>query len=293
MNSRDRTPEFFAVVSSLQARQSSTKPVLSRKQRHSEFSHIAKQIARDIGNTFAKLEKLTILAKRRSLFDDRPIEIQELTVIIKEDIATLNKQIAQLQQFVKNKHGHNGVQLQAHSSSVVVSLQTKLANMSKDFKSVLETRTESLKQQKQRRDEFAQSPISSSMPSSASALLRDDPAYHRGDVSIDMGMSGPTQAQMLEQQEKFIQERADAMQNIESTIVELGSIFQQLATMVKEQEEQVMRVDANVEDADMNVQAAQTEILKYFQSISSNRWLIVKIFIVLIIFFVIFVVFMT
>ena len=74
-----------------------------------------------------------------------------------------------------------------------------------------------------------------------SALLRDDPAYHRGDVSIDMGMSGPTQAQMLEQQEKFIQERADAMQNIESTIVELGSIFQQLATMVKEQEEQVMR----------------------------------------------------
>ena len=146
--------------------------------------------------------------------------------------------------------------------------------MSKDFKSVLETRTEvvqtdcffnervrtffqSLKQQKQRRDEFAQSPISSSMPSSASgrnpifslkccthvfsALLRDDPAYHRGDVSIDMGMSGPTQAQMLEQQEKFIQERADAMQNIESTIVELGSIFQQLATMVKEQEEQVMR----------------------------------------------------
>ena len=31
------------------------------------------------------------------------------------------------------------------------------------------------------------------------------------------------------------------MQNIETTIVELGSIFQQLATMVKEQEEMVQR----------------------------------------------------
>ena len=31
------------------------------------------------------------------------------------------------------------------------------------------------------------------------------------------------------------------MQNIEETIVELGGIFKQLAVMVKEQEEQVMR----------------------------------------------------
>lgn len=33
------------------------------------------------------------------------------------------------------------------------------------------------------------------------------------------------------------------MQNIESTIVELGSIFQQLAHMVKEQEETIQRCD--------------------------------------------------
>ena len=32
------------------------------------------------------------------------------------------------------------------------------------------------------------------------------------------------------------------MQNIEQTIVELGGIFQQLATMVKEQEEMVQRL---------------------------------------------------
>lgn len=34
------------------------------------------------------------------------------------------------------------------------------------------------------------------------------------------------------------------MQNIESTIVELGSIFQQLAHMVKEQEETIQRYPA-------------------------------------------------
>lgn len=54
-----------------------------------------------------------------------------------------------------------------------------------------------------------------------------------------------------------------------------------------------LRIDANVEDAEMNVEAAHSEILKYFHSVSSNRWLIIKIFVVLIVFFIIFVVFMT
>lgn len=39
----------------------------------------------------------------------------------------------------------------------------------------------------------------------------------------------------------YIQERADAMENIHSTIVELGTIFRQLAEMVQEQGEQVER----------------------------------------------------
>ena len=83
------------------------------------------------------------------------------------------------------------------------------------------------------------------------------------------------------------------MQSIESTIVELGGIFQQLALMVKEQEEVVHRIDGNIEDAEMNVEAAHTELLKYFRTVTSNRWLMIKVFALLIFFFVIFVIFFT
>ena len=41
---------------------------------------------------------LVPVAKRKSLFDDRPQEIQQLTFIVKQDIGLLNKQIAQLQE---------------------------------------------------------------------------------------------------------------------------------------------------------------------------------------------------
>lgn len=66
---------------------------------------------------------LLTVAKRKSLFDDKPVEIQELTYIIKEDINSLNKQIAQLQQIARSQHGQNGRQTQSHSNTVVVALQ--------------------------------------------------------------------------------------------------------------------------------------------------------------------------
>ena len=82
------------------------------------------------------------------------------------------------------------------------------------------------------------------------------------------------------------------MQNIETTIVELGGIFSQLATMIKEQEEVMVRIDSNVDDVATNVDLGHGEILKYFQSVTSNRWLMVKVFGVLIFFFIFFVIFM-
>lgn len=100
------------------------------------------------------------------------------------------------------------------------------------------------------------------------------------------------QAVRYDETDNYLRDRAETMQNIESTIVELGGIFQQLAHMVKEQEEMVERIDSNVEDAELNIEAAHTQILKYFQSVTSNRWLMIKIFGVLIVFFIFFVVFM-
>lgn len=182
---------------------------------------------------------------------------------------------------------------------MVMALQTRLANMSSDFQQVLEVRTENLKAQKSRREQFSQAPVSASLPTrnnnQGSLLFEED------QVSIDM--SSPTQPLLPRNQnqmqqmmiyddtDQYVQQRAETMQNIESTIVELGGIFQQLAHMVKEQEETVGRIDSNIQDVELNVEAAHSQILKYFQSVSKNRWLMIKIFGVLIFFFIFFVLF--
>ncbi|EDW63905.1 syntaxin-5 [Drosophila virilis] len=316
MAARDRTGEFANAIRSLQSRNISRAVNIrdprkaKQVQSYSEFMMVARFIGKNIASTYAKLEKLTMLAKKKSLFDDRPQEIQELTYIIKGDLNALNQQIAKLQDISKDqRRTTNGKHLVSHSSNMVLALQSKLASMSTDFKQILEVRTENLKHQKTRRDHFSQGPgplaahtVSPSTAKQGSLLLSEENQA----VSIDMGGSDTTpllgpparlqqqqQLAIYDESDTYVQQRAETMQNIESTIVELGGIFQQLAHMVKEQEEIVERIDTNVADAELNIEAAHGEILKYFQSVSKNRWLMIKIFGVLIFFFLFFVVFMS
>jgi syntaxin 5 len=81
-----------------------------------------------------------LVAKRKSLFDDPSVEIQELTTVINQDIKNINNQIAVLQQF---KDGVNkNKQVETHTDTVVKTLKTKLQKTTKGFTQVLEIRTE-------------------------------------------------------------------------------------------------------------------------------------------------------
>ena len=59
------------------------------KPRRSEFAKKAAEIGRGISATMGKLQRLAQLAKRKTLFDDRPTEVNELTFVIKQDLSSL------------------------------------------------------------------------------------------------------------------------------------------------------------------------------------------------------------
>lgn len=110
---------------------------------------------------------------------------------------------------------------------------------------------QNLKQAKSRRDQYSGGGAPSSLPPAAmsgphhqgSVLLADEQcAIDMSDTALQQQQQQKTMMLYEDQSEQFIQSRADTMQNIESTIVELGGIFQQLAHMVQEQEEMVERL---------------------------------------------------
>lgn len=289
-------------------------------QKKSKFGLQASIIAKDIAHTTELLSKLALLAKRKPLFDDKPVEIGELTYVIKQDIFKIEQSLSNLQKYI---NGENSIkidsQINQYSRSVLTLLNSKMKNVSGEFKSVLEIRQQNELINKSRTENFlsmtsnsrnsnnqtpnnlnnlGENPYLQHAQRSESPLPYDpdlDPAFSVPESNYNNGefLSIPDQTRQLllmeEQSNLYLQQRNVAVEAIESTINEVGNLFQQLATMVSEQGETIQRIDQNVDDIDLNITGAQRELLKYYAHISNNRWLFLKIFGVLIIFFLLWV----
>lgn len=326
---QNRTFEFQQCVSSFDKlnRKNTTKRQTNEGHgtKKSQFSQQASIIAKDIAHTTELLSKLTLLAKRKPLFDDRPVEIGELTYVIKQDIFKIEENIKRLQKYVS---GESSIQIDSqvsqYSKNVLTLLNSKMKNISGEFKSVLETRQKNELLNKNRTEQFLSAASSNRNAANRSPLtappenssnlsnLGENPYLllaqshasnpNNPDLDPDVSVPYPNDGEFLsipdqtrqlllmeEQGNQYLQDRSSAVETIEATINEVGNLFQQLATMVSEQGEVIQRIDQNVEDIDLNISGAQRELLKYYAHISNNRWLFLKIFGVLIVFFLIWV----
>ena len=87
------------------------------------------------------------------------------------------------------------------------------------------------------------------------------------------------------------QSRLDAVQSIEETMVELNGIMQEISVMVSTQGEDLVRIDHNIMETQKHVEKAQKELLTFLEGISSNRGLILKMLLILVVFVAIFFIF--
>ncbi|KAH0934605.1 hypothetical protein HID58_011722 [Brassica napus] len=295
---RDRTNEFFGVV---ETQRRSIAPAAAAAANNvpygggrredprsaavmqSEFNRRASVIGLAIHQTSQKLSKLAQLAKRSSVFDDPTREIGELTAVIKQEISGLNTALIDLQA-VRNSHNDErniSRDTTTHSATVVDDLKNRLMDTTKEFKDVLTLRTENMKIHENRRQRFTNNPSKEStnpfvrqrplaskpapsqpapLPwanSSSSSSSQLVPRRQGEAESSPLLQQSQQQQQMVPLQDTYMESRAEALHN-------------------------------NMEDTLANVEGAQSQLARYLNSISSNRWLMIKIFFVLIAFLMVF-----
>ncbi|XP_048232097.1 syntaxin-31 isoform X2 [Ricinus communis] len=283
---RDRTAEFRSITQTLKkiggvtssnqenGSLSPPKPYSSPRSisSRSEFNKKASLIGLGIQETCQKIARLAKLAKRSSMFDDPTVEIQELTVLIKNDITMLNTALIDLQtlQNMEIADGNYSQDRVVHSTAVTDDLKSKLMGATKELQDVLTTRTENMKAHENRKQIFSsnasrenpfarqEKPMTEPPPWSSSAHAFGNsqlPALPPNGVqvsnqlrrraAVDNTPSQHMELSMLQQvvprQENYTQSRAAALHNVESTISELSGIFTHLATMVAQQGELAIR----------------------------------------------------
>ncbi|GJT43312.1 RNA-directed DNA polymerase, eukaryota, reverse transcriptase zinc-binding domain protein [Tanacetum coccineum] len=242
------------------------------------------------------MRRLVVAKRTSALFDDPTMEIQELTAVIKQDITALNSAVVELQLVCNSQNEGENVSSDTttHSTTVVDNLKNRLMSTTKEFKEVLTMRTENLKVNENRKQLFSskketanpfvrQRPLanksnassSSAPPPWANESSSSSPLFQRKQADADsqpllQQQNQQQQQQMVPLQDSYMQSRAEALHNVESTIHELGNIFTQLATMVSQQGELAIsvngfwlldRIDENMEDTLANVEGAQGQLM--------------------------------
>jgi len=227
------------------------------------------------------------VAKSTSLFNDPTEKIQELVYIIKQDIQYLDKKIVELDQLVKS-HRAGTDQAHSHSDTIVDALKANLRNTTQNFTKVLEMRSETMKAQQEKREKFTGSRLSVAAQTSQTQPFGsgfgsgfDQPDEHEHEVALPM----------VTMQSSVIEQRSSAVRAIEQTIHDLQRIFQHLAQLAHEQDAQIRRIDDNVNSTVLNVEGAHKQLVTYLAKVSNDRWLILKVFGILLLFIFIFVVF--
>jgi syntaxin 5 len=332
-------------------------PQPPQPKQQSQFTQAAQHIGRSIHLVTSKLEKLGKLARQRSLFNDPASEINELTFVIKTDLATLHQELEVLHAWVMEQRNGAKSQGGAHavrnSSAIVDSLKVQLMSTTKNFQEVLQVRTQALKEQHQRRKQFetggggggssssasassaAAATSSNAAPAVGNAQVRkrvgltgfdalmsqaasaaakqqqqqnggivgpDNEAPTRDDDDSELsfmtpGAAGGIQSQQLVQQQaqdqtdEYLSSRAKAVEDIESTIVQLGEMYARLVHLIGMQDEVVVRIDTNMDHALEHMDKGQQELFKYYDSIKGSKWLIIKVFAALLAFIVFFMIF--
>ncbi|KAG4964713.1 hypothetical protein AAZX31_14G058600 [Glycine max] len=326
---RDRTSEFRLLLETLKKIGSPVQPENAPSTSHgesysrSEFNRKASRIGLGIHETSQKIARLTQLARKSSMFNDPAVEIQELTVLIKNEITALNSALFDLQT-VQNTDMADGGYSQdtiVHSTAVCDDLKSKLMGATKHLQDVLTARTENIKAHENRKQIFSKNasrenplqhqpkpttePPPWSNSSNASESLHQELALPsngapvgnqlRRRLAVDSTPSQQMEMSMVQQvvprHDNYAQSRATALHNVESTITELSGIFSHLATMVAHQGELAIRIDDNMDESSANVEGAHSSLLRHLNRISSNRWLLIKIFVILILFLMIFIFF--
>jgi len=278
MTCKDRTSEFKSIAEFLEKNR---KIPLEKKNTRKEaiiqtisVNKRASEIGRKTSVTAAKLKELTELAKSQSPFGDPTEKIESLTVTIAQDISVIKIEIEQLESIVSRNGGSK--QSSDHSVTVIHSLNNELLTTTKGLNDALHIRTQNLKALEERRRKIIGERRTGPPPKNFKPYIDREVTDIPEDVAIEIPM--------LQTEDSLIVQRADAVKNIEIHITEIQSIFKKLSSIVAIQHEQLERIGGNLEITSGHADSALAELLKYLKGMSSDRWLIIKAFLIVIFF---------
>lgn len=269
MNIYDRFAEFQQIVTFL-------KPLLPNAEverksdnlvPHNFFKQTAK-VNRNCFHASLKLKQLEHLTRNEYILDDKNCEINRLLVQVKDILGYAENDINILDEIL-SETVFSSDQYETFCKNIKCTLRDKVSSLTKDLKRNLENYTQLIKKRHVHLRNFSIDSSDGDFPPEIcgkSLLLQNEDGVHSNSLLANSDCNLNVENKICD------------LKNIESTIVELGYMFNTLSVVIQEQGETLNKIDSYVEKSTMDVDSAHSHLLQYFQTLSRNRNFVLKIF---------------
>ncbi|EPY40618.1 syntaxin 5 [Angomonas deanei] len=237
---RDRSKEFYDLFDTFKSQQTvpstSLRSSVTSSNEVQSFNQYARNVAADIVSVSDVIMRLTKLTQQQSIFDDKSREMSHLTSTIKSSLQKLHDSMDTLEALKKAANPQKDVFArgakgsQKHNDTVVDTLKMKLASTGQVFRAALQSQTKQVRDSSNRRFQFT----SNDEPQTFESALFQDREQQQTLLSTNTNT-------------QYYRQRVQAVKELEAAVAEVGEMFNDFTRLTHEQEETILRIDADVD----------------------------------------------
>ena len=236
------------------------------------------------------INQLSSISKKSSLFTNTHIKISSPVMDIKKSLMELESEISLIKSKELSNNKINKFSKLLLQNSIDI-LNSKISDLTLKFQKLLELQASKIKRIEERKIILTPSSkrnMNNSINEYATDLT-DDNNYNENDILLEV----KEQKQTMEQKEsKYYQNRLKDVQAIEKTMGEISGMMNRLSQITYEHSFLIENIRQNTDIALDHVEKGEKEVKQILENVKNNRWLLIRIFMIIICISVFYIIFM-
>ena len=252
--------------------------------------HKCSRLFRQIKIIENKLEELLSLSKKSSSFNNSHLKFSSATMNIKQSLVDVESEWKKIKE--KDLYlCHNNFTKQIINNSLDI-LNQRISELSNKFHNFLQTQAETIRRIEKRKIFFTNNHSNKKINNYNEYTINYDNNNKNMDDDEDvlLNITGQTQTTM-KNNDQYYNYRLNAAQGIEKMMGEISGMTNRLSQMIYEHSLMIDNISQNTDIALGNVERGSKEVKEILENVKGNRALLLRIFFIIIVVSVIYILF--
>ena len=248
--------------------------------------HKCNRLLLNINEVENSIDQLTIMSKKSSSFNDRHLKFTSASMEIKHALMDIEKEM----KIIKNKDllqpNLNNFEKKLINNCLDI-LNNKISDLTSKFQKFLQQQATTIKKVEQRKSNLS---LSSRKSSNFNEYTIN--TNNNDDEDVLLNITGQQNIQTtMQNNSQYYQNRLNNVQSIEKTMGEISGMMNRLSQMTYEHSLMIDNISQNTDITLSNVEKGAKEVKGILENVKGNRGMLIRIFLVIIVVSVIYILF--